>query len=61
MELQTIINNEIRDFINWFEEHLKDETISEEFKKFIIVKLVITLRSVYITKKLYLLYHKFSL
>ena len=46
MELQTIINNEIRDFINWFEEFLKNETISEGFKIFIIVKLVIILRSV---------------
>ena len=61
MEVQTLIYNEINDFINWLEEQFKDENLSETFKMFLIVKLVITLRSGYITKKLYLLYHKFSL
>lgn len=61
MEVQTLIHNEINDFINWLEEQFKDENLSETFKMFLIVKLVITLRSAIITKKLYLLYHKFSL
>lgn len=61
MELQIMINEEIRDLIKLFEDLMKDEKVSETFKSFIIVKLVLTLRSIILIKKLYLLYHKFSL
>ena len=34
---------------------------SKQFKKFIIVKIIKSLKSVILARKLYLLYHKFSL
>lgn len=54
-----MINAELKDFIKLLEDLMKDEKVSETFKNFIIVKLVLTLRSVILSKKLYLLYHKF--
>lgn len=64
-QIITIISNDIKDLMKIFEELLeeilKDEEISEPFKKFIIVKMLIALKSVILIKKLYLIYHKFSL
>ena len=54
--------DEIKDYYNNFVVlEILYYSNSKQFKKFIIVKLNLVLKSVILAKKLYLLYHKFCL
>lgn len=54
--------DEIKDYYNCFVDlEILYYSDLKQFKKFIIVKIINALKSVILTKKLYLLYHKFSL
>lgn len=57
-----IFLNKIKDYYNNFVDlEILYYSEAKQFKKFIIVKLFLVLKSVILAKKLYLIYHKFFL